>query len=209
MHLKTPVQKRAAVELLPPGTYPAILYRIIELGHQPKTYAERTTSRPTLLLSYVVPSQHVLINEELLPVILHREYTFSLDSGSHLYRDVVAMRCRDFADSENGLDYDLINLLGMPMLITTVLKTSKRDHQQFAEIERILPLPEDDPLPESPLDYQVLCFSSFSWELFDSLSERLRRKIEVAPEFKKLPGRSVGKPEEDIVFVGYEPQEVV
>ena len=188
MSILVPVSKNTNTENLPDGTYPAVLFRMVQIGTITETFKNQPRAVKKILFSFVIPSMTRSLKEMIVPYIVHKEYTESLFGASHLRRDMIALSGRDMfsEDAQNGTPYDLEDLLGAVGLITTRhLKLS--DGKTIVDISGFEPLPEDDIYPDNPLPFQSLNFADFDWKLYNALAERLRRRIAGSREYQAFP----------------------
>lgn len=191
--LHIPVTNRAPQsELNTEKPYAALLYRIVQLGQQ--KYDRR------ILLSWVLPEvERPLppgVKEGIDRHVIHKEYTESLFESATLRVDINRMVGHDLLKTYEGTNFELTSLLGSACLLWLDKSVRKEGYANQAggnnrregifEIAGIAPFPEDDFLPPNTWPLQSLTFKNFDWKLFDSLSSRLRLRIESAPEFAAL-----------------------
>ncbi|GAB3741484.1 phage replication initiation protein, NGO0469 family [Spirosoma lituiforme] len=181
MSLTTIIKKNQLREQLPDAAHPALLRRIIELGSLPTVWNNVTTIRPRLLLTWVIPSITLMIGDQPRPALVHKEYLFSLQQNAHLYKDIVAMRGREFGDEYDNTPFDVLSILGMPCLVTTKQETGKQPIVISLEA-----FPEDEFYPETDLSFQSLTYTNFDWALYNSLSKTVREKMEKTPQFQQV-----------------------
>jgi len=180
MSLSSIIKKNQLREQLPDATHPALLRRIIELGNLPNVWNNVTTVRPRVLLTWVIPSVTLMIGNQPCSALVHKEYLFSLQQNAHLYKDIVAMRGREFGEEYDNTPFDLLSLLGLPCLVTTKQETGK--HPIVIKLDAF---PEDEFYPETDLAFQSLTYAHFDWALFNSLSRTIREKMEKTPQFQQ------------------------
>lgn len=182
-----PVQNTKLTTLPEAGEYPAVLYRIVDLGTHQESYQGKPRPNHKVLLSFVVPSFTVPLGDQIVPLILHKEYTLSLNELSNLRRDLNAMKGYDFLADEaaNEIPYDLSKLLGLAVLLKIEHRTG-RDNRNKAEVGGYAPYPEDELLPENPLPLSILWLEQLDWPLFNALNKRLRERIEGSAEFGRF-----------------------
>lgn len=174
-------------ELLPDGTYPALLYRMVHIGTIQETY--KGTSKPydKILLSLVIPSHKRLFGENEVAYVVHAEYTLSLWDTAKLRKAIVQMKGIDiFKEADTDQDYEVTDIIGTACMVTTKQRQTPKGHS-IVEIASYAPLPDDELMPESPYALAVLSYKEFDWRLFLSLGKHLRAKIESTPQFQAIP----------------------
>lgn len=181
MSLTTLIKKNHIKDQLPDATHPALLRRIIELGNLPTVWDNVTTVRPRLLMTWVIPSITLMIGDQPRPALVHKEYLFSLQQNAHLYKDIVAMRGREFGEEYDNTLFDVLSLLGLPCMVTTKQETGKQP-----SVVKLEAFPEDEFYPETDLPFQALTYAHFDWSLFNSLSKTIRDKMEKTSQFQQV-----------------------
>lgn len=190
MSIVIPVKNSVLVtDNLPDGQYVGVLFRMVQLGTQTETF--KGTVRPVrkILLSWIIPSAHRMIDGESRPVHVHKKYTESLWETAHLRKDIIAILGRDvFNELIDGQEnYELERLLGLTCLINTTQKSFGPHNRSYAEITSFEPLTDDEIIPDIDQESESLSFGNFNWDVFASLTERLRKSIESSPEFGEIP----------------------
>ena len=107
---------------------------------------------------------------------------------SNLRRDLESWRGMGFTEQE-AAKFDITKLLGMPCMLNIIHKPGKVDPSKtYVEISSISKLPKGLDCP-APLNPSVrLEYDNWKPEVFDSLSEFLKEKIQSSEEYKQMNG---------------------
>lgn len=178
-------------EPCPAGNHVARCIGLIDLGTQTEDYLGKTKHQRKVLIKWETPLETKVFKEENgeQPYVLSKEYTMSLGEKSNLRKDLEAWRGRGFTEQELS-GFDLQNILGAPCLINVI-------HQDngYAKITNVSPLPKGTTCPEIVNKTQYLSLDAFDLNVFQSLPEFWKKKIESSPEYK-----SIGSPERHTSF---------
>jgi hypothetical protein len=173
-----------AFALPPPGTYPAVCYRVIDLGTQPSTWDGETKNKHKISLSWELHDPDCMMDDGR-PMSVHSTYTFSGHENATFRKNLEAWRGRAFTE-EDFIHFDIKNLIGTPCFIGVVHdKTGK-----FANVSAISPLPKqmDKPKPVNQTIFICLQKGEFDADALSSLSERMQEKVRSSPEYRALTG---------------------
>ncbi|PRY27790.1 hypothetical protein CLV58_1318 [Spirosoma oryzae] len=173
------------------GVYPAVLFRIIQLGTHMESYCGQTP-KPVrkLLLSFVVPGLNRQVRNEFVPFTVHTEFTESLNQNANLRKAVSKLVGRDMflEDGERSTPdkpvyYDLVDLLGMAGLLT--LKSRDTGAGRYVtDIDGYAPLAEDDMMPDNPYELTFFSINNFDPTQYLIMSDRIQAKIRASAEWK-------------------------
>src|SRR5512139_2167661 len=184
-------------KLPPPGTYPAVCYRVIDLGTQPGSVKYPKPKRK-VLISWELHDPDTLMDDGK-PMSQHERYTLSMNENARFRKILESWRGKAFTEEDYG-QFKIESLLGQPCFLGIVHSTGA-DGKTWANISAISRLPKnmDAPVPENEKVFLWLDNKEdFDPVVFAHLSEKLQDQIKGSPEYKKLMG---GKPQE----VVYEP----
>ena len=198
MSLITPIlRSKDASEPLQSGEYIGILVRIVEKGTREELYkiTNKAYKRAKVLFTWVLPYHQTIIQQQTLPVLVHKEYTLSLWDKSPMYKDVVSMIGMDFTPAQHNQPFDLLSLGGCAARLK--LSVHRQDKKEYIDVIDVLPLSEEDDIPESPYSFSSLTFDMWDWAIYDTLSERTKNDILQTPEYARLPAREVHSGEND------------
>ena len=84
-------------ETVPPGSYKAVCYRLIDAGTAEEEYQGETNKRHQLYIFWELPEMKTSDDR---PMSIFAGYTLSLNERSNLFRDVCAWRNAPFTDEE-------------------------------------------------------------------------------------------------------------
>ncbi len=175
----------------PPGSYPARLCALIDLGTQSTVWEGEQKTAHKVLLKFEITDQEARQDDGSAHTI-SRRFTASLHVKSALRKLLEAWRGKPFTADELR-QFDLKVLVGMPCMVS-VIHEAKGD-KLFANLASVMKLPrgfapgiESEPLVHFDL-------SAPDWTVFASLSSKLQEQISASPEFAKLtPPKSVNLP---------------
>ena len=191
MTIPVPVRQSIVTqEYLPDGQYPAILYRIVQLGTQVEKFKNQNRSVKKVLFSFVIPSVTKSHKAELVPYVVHKEYTESLFETAHLRRDLIKMVGHDFLTEETNTDYDLADQIATACLVTTRQRVINPT-TTYVDIIDFAPIPDDMLSPDFTTDLSLFTLSPFNWNAFMALSERIRNRIMASKEYQALTNENI------------------
>tara|TARA_R100001086_G_scaffold239653_1_gene165201 strand:+ start:516 stop:1250 length:735 start_codon:yes stop_codon:yes gene_type:complete len=98
----------SSFEQVPPGSYKAICYRLVDAGTAEEEYQGEVNKRHRLYIFWELPE---LKMDDDRPMSIFAGYTLSLNERSNLHRDICAWRNKPFTEAEKA-EYDLTSLLG-------------------------------------------------------------------------------------------------
>jgi len=171
----------------PEGTFPAICYRIVDLGTQESSYLGDTKHQHKVLISWELKDDEIVMDDGR-PMTAHQRYTWSMHEKANLRKQLEMWRGRKFADSDFGPGgFDVRNLLGVPGLITIVHADGK-EGKVFANVASIVKLPKGMSAGEliNPKVLVWLDKTEFDQQAFDDLSDNLKNTIKKSPEYLQM-----------------------
>jgi hypothetical protein len=176
-------------EQTPEGVYPAICYRIIDLGTQMITWQGQTKPRHQVMLSWE------LLGEERMsdgrPFSISQTYTASLGDRAILRQHLEGIRGRKFTPEELA-GFHLSKVLGSPCLLQVVHAEAKDGSGKiYANIGSLMRMPKGVPAPKGENDAVYFDLDDPDMDVYDKLPEFLRNKIALAAEWSEATS---GKP---------------
>ena len=171
-----------------PGTYPAVCIRLIDMGTQTTEWKGEKKSAHKVKIVFELSEKMT----DGRPFISMRDFTVSLHEKSALRGFLAGWRGRDFNDEELK-GFDAKNLLGKGCLISLV------QNGEYINVTTASKLPKgmSAPNPENPMVFFSL--DEFDQKTFDGLSDKLKEKIALSPEYQIATRSDNGMPE-DIQF---------
>jgi len=107
-------------ESVPPGSYEAICYRLVDAGTAEETYKDEISKKHKIYIFWEIPE---LTLSDGRPYSIFHGYTLSLNERSNLRRDLQAWRNKPFTEDELQA-FDLTKLLGVTCKINVVLNSN-------------------------------------------------------------------------------------
>lgn len=172
----------------PAGTFPAICFRVVDLGRQKTTFSGETKIQHKVMISWEIADAEERMTDGR-PFTVHKQYTYSTHEKSNFRKDLEAWRGVPFKESDFGPGgFDIKNLLGKECMLSIV--HDEREGSVYANVKSIAKMPKN--MIASPL-VNPKCFvwleeSDFDREAFDTLSDRIKAKIMLSPEWAVLNG---------------------
>lgn len=190
-------------ELIPEGSYQAIIYSILEMGTQVNPMYQ--TESQKIRVTYELPTELKVFKEENgeQPLVISQEYTLSISEKANLRKVIEACDKTAFKpNEEDGLvsdEYDVNKLIGKNCLITIKHKVKSKGDGSYQIVENVTMLPKGM-LPKNQInETKVLEFDNWNEELFQSLPQFLKDKIMGSPEYATLKNIKSGKDNDDEV----------
>lgn len=186
MYLPQPTEGN--FEPAPEGAFPAVCYRLIDLGTQQVTYQGQSKTVRQLYLSWELHGEGAQ-TEDGKPFTISKRYTFSMHEKATLRRHLESWRGKRFVDSDFGEGgFDLRNVLGAPCLLTIVHKD--REGKTYANIEAVSKLVAGMQKPEPVNDPQYLSLERDRFEklTLGELPDWLQDTIKQSPEYIEAAG---------------------
>lgn len=199
MPLYSPSPKQTQRELVPEGNHQARIYELIEIGTVEGSWMGQPKMNHNIRIGFEFPTKKFVFNEEKgpQPFVLSREMSLSMSEKANLRKIVDAVEGRKLTDSE-AEGYDVLNLVGKPLLVTVRHTEPNEMGIQYANattfssvIEGLTIVPQINPS-------KVLTFSEWNEETFQNLPQFLKDKISSTPEYRYLKNK-VSLPEVKVV----------
>jgi hypothetical protein len=208
MSLILKMKSESTFKPVPEGTHLARCYRIIELGTQRSTYLGQVKNQKKIMFQFEVHGEDengfALVTRAGEPMSISKNYTASLDEKATLRKDLTLWQGHAFSEEEIDKGFDVKKYAGMWGMIS-VIKAPGADGKEYTNIKSITPVPpivKKHGLPQHFNEVKIFDIDEPDMELFGTLSDYLRGKIESSPEWRV---RKKSKPvaddlDEDIPF---------
>jgi hypothetical protein len=169
----------------PAGTFPAICYRILDLGTQEGSYMGKPRVAHKVQIAWEIKDDEAVMDDGR-PMSIHQTYTWSMSERATLRKHLESWRGRAFTDADFGPDgFELADLLGVGCFMGIVHK--EEGDNTYANISAISKLPKGMEVP--PLvNKKVIIWldETFDKAAFAELSENMQNKIKLSPEYKAV-----------------------
>lgn len=167
------------------GVFAARCTRIIDLGTQTGSYQGKPTSSRKIYIGFDTAE----VDDDGNHRVVGNRYTASLGDKAILRKDLESWRGRKFTPQELKA-FDLKNILGKGCLINIVHDESSG--KTYANIKAIMPL-QANMTPPNPTGKTVFfSLSDFDRNVFDSLSDNMKKTIEKSPEYQGIASNGHG-----------------
>jgi hypothetical protein len=182
------ISKGKDFEPCPQGSYPAILYQIIDLG----TQRDEWKGKPKLV--HKVRFSWELLGDEKMedgrPFSIHRTYTAMFGDRSNLQLALEAIRGRKFT-AEELEGFHLRKALGAPCLLQVVHQAAKDGSGKiYANAGSLMKLPKGMPAPEPVNPQMFFDLDAPDQVVFDALPEFVQQLIAQSPEYAEWKGHA-------------------
>ena len=177
-------------EIIPAGSYPARCYSMIEMGTNQETYQGVDKMVNKVRITWELPTETMVFKEERGPEprVISKEFSLSMHEKANLRGFLESWRGRSFTDNE-AKAFDVTNLLGVPCLLSITHKTANNGNT-YANISSVSLLPKGMECPEMINERQELSFDNFKEELFESLPDFIKEKIQTSQEYQSRNNES-------------------
>ena len=183
MSFTAPVKAKS--DPVPAGTHIGVLYQFIHLG----TIDGKFGPKDTIRLTFELPEETKVFKEgeEAKPLVISREFGNTMSAKGNLRPFVESMIGVSLDDEEAG-SFDLQGMLGMSCLLNVV--HDSKDGNTYANIASVSPLLKSMKKPAQFNESVFFDVNAFDLEVFNSLPEFLRKKIESTQEFARKKNRA-------------------
>ncbi len=163
-------------EMTPQGTYIGRCIKVIDLGTQTSTGQYGTKSQKKVMVQWELLSDDVKMKDGK-PFAASQFYTASLHEKSQLRKDLEAWRGKKFTEEELE-GFDLVKVLGTYCMLQIVHSVDGA----YANVNSIMSLPTKEK-PEGVNELVSFDISEPDMEVFNSFSDKMKAKIQSAPEW--------------------------
>ena len=181
--------------LAPAGTFPARVFKFMNLGTRfqeykgqlkdyPDTLINISWELPTELNKFTVKKEDGSEEEVEKPFAVSREFTLSMGKKSNLRPFVEGIIGTQLTDDE-AYNFDLEELLGKACLITIAHRKSEKNGNTYANVISATPLIKGMEMPEAVNEQRIFNVNDSSLEDIEALPEWLRDKVKESDEYKE------------------------
>lgn len=186
-------QSNSGFTPVPAGMHLARCYRIIDMGTQRSEYQGKVKFLRKIMMQFEVHSEddqgNPLVTEKGEPLSISKNYTLSVGEKATLGIDLESWRGAAFTADERK-SFDITKVLGAWAMIT-VTKSTGNDGKEYTNISNVNPVPpaiKKNGLPTPINPVQEFSLDTPDMDLFNSLSDKIKEKIKLSPEWKSLDG---------------------
>lgn len=206
MPLYAQLPQKTQRELIPTGNYPARVYEIIELGTVDGQWMGEAKKTHKIRVGFELPTEKRVFDEKKgeQPMVISKEMALSFGDLAGLRKIIEAVEGKKITDAE-AVNYDVLSIIGKPLLVTVSHSEPNEQGITYANATTFSPLIKG--LTVEPLHnkIRVLTYEKWDEQLYQSLPEFLKEKIEKTPEFKNR-GKAVELPIVQVDLGEAEPQ---
>ena len=177
-------------ERCPPGMHLARCYRIIDLGTQRSEFKGQVKFQRKVMIGWEVlgtdDNGQPLRMKDGRPFSIFRNYTLAWNDKANLRIHLQAWRGRPFSQEELRR-FDLKNVLGAYCMLN-VIEREGQNGAMHSNISGVTPVPgmiKQAGLPPPVNANQIFTIANPDMEVFNSLSDNLKGKIQGSPEWQK------------------------
>lgn len=196
-----PPKVERTYEVAPEGTHVARIVQFIHQGTSPNLWKGEERDRNTIRYVFELPHETYEYEGVKKPHLLSAEYTLSLSTKANLRKVVESLEGRKLSEEEE-YTYDVESLVGRECMVQ--VQHTESNGKTYANIVNVMPVLKGTVCPAQITPKLVFNFYPFSKELFDSLPEYIRKKIEKSVEYRSalilrgdLPATADPKKKED------------
>lgn len=197
-------------ELIPAGNYIARCYQMLQIGTVEEIVMGAVKTLNKVRIGWELPTELKVFNPEKgeQPFTISKEFTLSMHEKSNLRKLLASWRGKDFTEEE-AESFDITKLLSVPCMINVIHKPAKSDPTKvYEEISNVSPMPKGVKCPNQINQTMCLEYESFDQELFNSLPDFIKTKIQSSAEYKEMrqPGErhltanDITEPIDDLPF---------
>ena len=192
--------KGSSFKPVPAGMHLGRCYRIVDIGTQKTEFKGQVKMLHKVMLGWELFGEDELgdklVMDDGKPLSLHKSYTMSWADKATLRIHLQAWRGKPFTPEEMRR-FDLKNILGAYCMLN-VIQEPGQDGSLYSKITSISPVPrqiKELGLPAAVNKPQLFNIAEPDMELFASLSENTKMKIQQSPEWQKTHGPAPKTPE--------------
>lgn len=206
MPLHAQLPQKTQRELIPTGNYPARVYELIELGTVDSQWMGEPKKTHKVRIGFELPTEKRVFDEKKgeQPMVISKEMALSFGDLAGLRKIIEAVEGKKITDAE-AVNYDVLTIVGKPLLVTVSHSEPNEQGIVYANATTFSPLIKGltvDPLSNKT---RVLTYENWDEELYNSLPDFLKEKMNKTPEFKNR-GKAIELPIVKVDLGEAEPQ---
>ena len=173
---------------VPAGSHLGRCWRIIDLGSQKVEYMGETKVQRKIMIGWELFGEDddgaPLKTDDGKPMSIFKQYTLSWSENANLRKDLQAWRGKPWTDAEANR-FDLKTVLGAFCMLNVIV--TNKNGKTYSNVGGISPVPammKSAGLPNGVNKTQLFTIADPDMDVFDSLSNHIKQKIEGSPEWK-------------------------
>jgi len=194
---------------VPAGSHLGRCWRIIDLGSQKVEYMGETKVQRKIMIGWELFGEDddgaPLKTDDGKPMSIFKQYTLSWSENANLRKDLQAWRGKPWTDAEANR-FDLKTVLGAFCMLNVIV--TNKNGKTYSNVGGISPVPammKSAGLPNGVNKTQLFTIADPDMDVFDSLSNHIKQKIEGSPEWqsrgnKPAPSTGFDDMEDEIPF---------
>lgn len=181
----------------PEGTFPAICYRIIDLGTHTTTFKgdEKVRVQRKVFFGWELKGDDTIMDDGR-PMVISQRYTWSMFDKATLRKHLEAWRGQKFIDSDLGPGgFDIRALIAAPCLVS-VVHNHGNEGRVYGNVGAVMKMPKGM-TAGSLINETVFLWltpEGFDAAVFEKLSDGLKTTIQKSPEYQQLMGKASSAP---------------
>ena len=190
-------------ELAPEGMHLARCIKVIDLGTQEQKWKDQVKHNRQVLVMFELPKVMIEIEGEKKPQAISKKYTLSFNSKANFRKDLESWYGRKFNDKQiaESDGFDPSKILGKPATLTI----AHSDDGKYANISSITGVMDGVEIPDQINPSVLFDLDDFDYDVWDTLSEKMKDWIGKSPECEKAlagskPAASAAPASDDIPF---------
>jgi len=175
-------------ELIPPGTYIARCYSMVDLGTHDDEFQGRKKKTHKVRITWELPTETRVFKPENgeQPFVISKEFTLSMAEKANLRGFLTSWRGKPFT-AEEAMAFDVTKLLGVPCQLSIIHEQGRKDPtRQYERISAITPLMKGVVCPPQSNPTFVFSLEEFSTDAFNALPDWLKEIVRESDEYKEL-----------------------
>jgi len=174
-------------ELIPPGTYIARCYQMVEIGHVTEEIKGKKEHLHKARVGWELPGELRVFKEEdgPQPLIISKDYILALGKKTNLRKTLDSWRGIPLTE-EHAKIFDMTTLVGACCLLNIIHKTSTNTGSTYEEIAAITPVVKGMEIPKPVNPKFILSYDAWDQKKFDTLPDFIKEKMKTSDEYKAL-----------------------